>query len=164
MLFSFHRVRLAPRVGVLAVLAVAAVGWVWLEWSQLQYPDPPEWIHQSKTELTGGEIVPSAPDCSFYTQISRGHALLVIGPNGTARARFSQDLFSGTVVGRSLDLHMEKTWGSVNSGDHCKWIAYQSITGSLDDDTLQFHYRDEPLPGQTGCYFGCTGTADVTLR
>jgi hypothetical protein len=158
MLFSFHRVKLAPRVSALAVIAVAAAGAVWLAWPKPLVATPPE---PEAFALTGGELEKSSATCVLVESVSLDGASLILSPDGTAQALFGDDEFRGAARDGYVYLTFEK---SFDWADGCRWVTRQSISGWIGQGKLLFRYGEEPLPGQNGCFYTCNGTADVTLR
>ncbi|MBX7194946.1 MAG: hypothetical protein K1X94_23030 [Sandaracinaceae bacterium] len=103
------------------------------------------------------------PGCTVDTRISGASGVLThaCGP-GPAEARFGDSVFTGEVdaAGRAhLVIRTEFPFS-----DGCRWETKQEIEGNVQGGVWQYAYREQPLPGQSGCANACLATASIQMQ
>jgi hypothetical protein len=80
----------------------------------------------------------------------------------SVRFVFGDIAFTGAVTGCWIDVHARTTfpWS-----DGCAWETGQSIVGDLvPGGSLDYEYRESPLPGETGCATPCAATGTIRVE
>jgi hypothetical protein len=112
--------------------------------------------------LVGVDLQKSDVSCSLIESVTSSPGTLNFPcAGGAASAVFQADVFTGTVEQGAVALSLTKPFKWV---DGCLWETHQTIAGNLADGVLHFIYEENPLPGQTGCLFACSGSADVLVK
>jgi hypothetical protein len=116
-----------------------ARGWVVAMPYHLSLSDFSCWVDEPFTKGESGELT-----------VDGSAAVLVFG----------QARFQGSVKGSRIETTYQTRF---HFEDGCDWQSTQRITGNPSQGALQYHYSEEPLPGQTGCASSCTAETSLSL-